>query len=175
MAMRLVAPEGVLYIVTDTAPGQEDLKALAVRRKDLPPLKNIYQLFGWTQSARNKRRAQAGDWQLLEDINWAENGGVYIPLIGSAKNALDIFNKHCSTSHLLDSRWRNLMSGCRAFDGGWLRKERGPAATFNLTSGDSVVGLRADSGREPTCSCMRSHCGCNGSSHCGCNGSDRRG
>ena len=78
MAMRLVAPEGVLYIVTDTAPGQEDLKALAVRRKDKPPLKNIYQLFGWTQSARNKRRAQAGDWQLLEDINWAENGGVYI-------------------------------------------------------------------------------------------------
>ena len=145
MAIRLVAPEGVMYLINDTEPGQEDLKALAVRRKDLPPLKNIYQMLGWTPSPRDTRRERAVNWQLLEDLHWAEYDGTHIPLVGSAKNALDVFNKACGTSHLLDSRFRNLLSGYRAFDGGWLRTKNAPDAAYSLADGGSLVGLPANS------------------------------
>ena len=43
---KLVAPDGVLFVINDTEPGQADAAALAKRRADLPPLKNVNQLLG---------------------------------------------------------------------------------------------------------------------------------
>ena len=142
---RLVAKEGVLYVIKDTGTNQADIAALGVRRKDLPPLKNVHQLFGWTVGPHGKRRTVTEDWQLLPDVKWAEKGGEYIPLVGSASNALKIFNKHCSTSHFLDSKFRNLLSGYRTFDG-WTRCEADftPDAAFSLADGACLVGLRSD-------------------------------
>ena len=39
--LKLVAPDGVLFVINDTEPGQADAAALAKRRADLPPLKNV--------------------------------------------------------------------------------------------------------------------------------------
>ena len=41
---KLVAPDGIMYVVNDTGPDQADL---AERRADLPPKKNLNQLLGW--------------------------------------------------------------------------------------------------------------------------------
>ena len=84
---KLVAPNGVLYLINDTGPDQADVEALTRLRPDLPPLKNLYQLLGWTQGPHNGR-VKAGDWQLLHGVKWAERDGEYIPLVGSAANVL---------------------------------------------------------------------------------------
>ena len=144
----LVAPDAVLYLITDTEPDQADVEALYARRSDLPRRDNLHQLFGWTPGPHSGRK-KATDWQLLHDVKWAEFGGYYIPLVGSAKNALDIFNQYCGTCHILDSRFRNLYSGYRAFEGGWRLKEHpkeAPAAAFRVPDGGSLVGLRDSSG-----------------------------
>jgi len=39
--LKLVAPDGVLFVINDTEPGQADAAALAKRPADLPPLKNV--------------------------------------------------------------------------------------------------------------------------------------
>ena len=41
---KLVAPDGIMYVVNDTGPDQADL---AERRADLPPKKNLNQLLRW--------------------------------------------------------------------------------------------------------------------------------
>ena len=82
----LVAPDGKVYVINDNGPDQADVSALVNSRADAPPRKNINQLLGWTSGPHGQRKA-AGNWQLLEDIKWAENGIEYIPLIGSAANA----------------------------------------------------------------------------------------
>ena len=138
----LVSPDGVLYVINDTDSGQDDLKALAALRSDLPPPKNLNQLLGWTAGPHGQPRTVAANWQLLEDLKWAERDGVYIPLIGSATNALNIFNKHCKTSHIMNGSFRNLMSGYRPFDG-WNKSEHAPWGIHGLASGSSLVGLRS--------------------------------
>jgi len=45
--LKLVAPDGILYVIKDTGPGQADVAALEVRCPDLPPVKNLNQLLGW--------------------------------------------------------------------------------------------------------------------------------
>ena len=145
---KLVAPNGVLYLINDTGPDQADVEALTRLRPDLPPLKNLYQLLGWTQAPHNGR-SKAGDWQLLHNVKWAERDGEYIPLVGSAANALEILNKHGGTSHIMSSTFRSMMSGHRVFDGGWRRvpDEELPALALSLGDGDSLVGLQYRLGR----------------------------
>ena len=141
--LKLVAPDGVLFVINDTEPGQADAAALAKRRADLPPLKNVNQLLGWLPGPHGDR-GMANDWQPLHKVKWAERDGEYIPLVGSAANALKIFNRHCGTSHIMSSSFRNLLSGCRTFDGGWTKMPDGqmPAAALSLADGSSLVGLR---------------------------------
>ena len=145
---KLVAPNGVLYLINDTGPDQADVEALTRLRPDLPPLKNLYQLLGWTQGPHNGR-GKAGDWQLLHSVKWAERDGEYIPLVGSAANALEILNKHSGTAHILSATFRSMMSGFRVFDGGWRRvpDEELPALALSLGDGDSLVGLQYRHGR----------------------------
>ena len=114
---KLVAPDGIMYVINDTGPGQADAAALAKRRPGLPKKKNLNQLFRWTPGPHNGRGI-ADDWQLLDKVRWAEKNGEYIPLVGSATNALKIFNRHCRTSHSLNDSFYKLLSGKRAF-GGW--------------------------------------------------------
>ena len=64
---KLVAPDGVIYVIKDTGPDQADLAALAQRRPDLPAKKNLHQLFRWTPGPHNGR-GKAGDWQLLDNV-----------------------------------------------------------------------------------------------------------
>ena len=141
--LKLVAPDGVLFVINDTEPGQADAAALAKRRADLPPLKNVNQLLGWLPGPHGDR-GMANDWQPLHKVKWAERDGEYIPLVGSAANALKIFNRHCGTSHIMNSSFRNMLSGCRPFEGGWVKMPSGqtPAAAVGLTDGCSLVGLR---------------------------------
>ena len=133
----------MLFVINDTEPGQADAAALAKRRADLPPLKNVNQLLGWLPGPHGDR-GMANDWQPLHKVKWAERDGEYIPLVGSAANALKIFNRHCGTSHIMSSSFRNLLSGCRTFDGGWTKMPDGqmPAAALSLADGSSLVGLR---------------------------------
>ena len=145
MPFRLVAPDGVLYVINDTGVGGPDVEALKHRRSDLPPPKNFHQLFGWADAVPHGKRGKALDWQLLKDVKWAEFDGVFIPLVGSASNALKIFNTHCGTSHILDGRFRHLYSGQRPFEGGWRLTEGMPASASVLADGDSLVGLRVGS------------------------------
>ena len=128
-ARLVVAPDGVLFVINDTEPGQADAAALAKRRADLPPLKNVNQLLGWLPGPHGDR-GMANDWQPLHKVKWAERDGEYIPLVGSAANALKIFNRHCGTSHIMNSSFRNMLSGCRPFEGGWVKMPSGqtPAA-----------------------------------------------
>ena len=139
---KLVAPDGVIYVINDTGPGQPDLTALAERRRDLPPKKNLHQLFRWTPGPHNGR-GLADDWQLLDQVRWAEKNGEYIPLVGSATNALKIFNRHCGTSHSLNASFYKLLSGSRGFQG-WKTMPDGqmPAPAMSLADGSSLVGLR---------------------------------
>ena len=139
----IVSPEGINYVITDVNVDGPDLAALKGRRSDLPPLKNVHQLFGWTQ-APHGYRAKVGDWQLLKDVRWAVNAAdELIPLIGSAKNALKEFNRYNGTSFILDARFRKLMSGARAFEG-WTRLPEGqlPEEVAGLRDGRSLFGLR---------------------------------
>ena len=140
---KLVAPDGVLFVINDTGPGQADVAALAERRKDLPPPKNLNQLLGWVPGPHGAR-AMANNWQLLDKVKWAENDGEYIPLVGFAANALMIFNRHCGTSHIMTSSFRKMLSGDRPFEGGWIKMPNGqtPADALGLTDGSSLVGLR---------------------------------
>ena len=87
---KLVAPDGIMYVVNDTGPDQADL---AERRADLPPKKNLNQLLGWCGSAD----VTSQTWQLLDKVKRAENDGEYIPLVDSAASALKMFNRHCGT------------------------------------------------------------------------------
>ena len=139
---KLVAPDGIMYVINDTEPGQADVAALEKRRPDLPPNKNLHQLFRWTPGPHNGRGI-ADDWQLLDKVRWAEKNGEYIPLVGSATNALKIFNRHCGTSHSLNASFYKLLSGSRGFQG-WKRMPDGqmPAAALSLADGSSLVGLR---------------------------------
>ena len=50
-------------------------------------------MFGWKPSPHDVRRKVAEDWQLLQDVKWAESAGEFIPLVGSGANALKIFNQ----------------------------------------------------------------------------------
>ena len=45
---KLVAPDGIMYVINDTGPDQDDLTE---RRPDLPPMKNLNQLLGWCGQA----------------------------------------------------------------------------------------------------------------------------
>ena len=78
--LKLVAPDGILYVIKDTGPGQADVAALEVRCPDLPPKKNLNQLLGWAP-APHGFRGVASNWQLLHDVKWAEKNGEYIPLV----------------------------------------------------------------------------------------------
>ena len=107
---KLVAPDGIMYVVNDTGPDQADL---AERRADLPPKKNLNQLLGWCGPAD----VTSQTWQLLDKVRRAENDGEYIPLVDSAASALKMFNRHCGTSHTMSSsfhtqRLRWLMEAC---------------------------------------------------------------
>ena len=76
-------------------------------------------MFGWKPSPHDVRRKVAEDWQLLQDVKWAERAGEFIPLVGSGANALKIFNQKRGTSHILDGSFRKFLSGSRPFDDGW--------------------------------------------------------
>ena len=66
-----------------------------------------------------------------------------IPLIGSAKNALNEFNRYNGMSFILDDRFRKLMSGARAFEGRTqLPEGRLPEEVAGLRDGRSLFGLR---------------------------------
>ena len=138
---KLVAPDGIMYVINDTGPRQADVAALEKLRPDLPK-KNRNQLLRWTPGP-HKGRGIADDWQLLDNVRWAEKNGEYIPLVGSATNALKIFNRHCGTSHILNDSFRKLLSGARELQG-WKRMPDGqiPAPAMSLADGSSLVGLR---------------------------------
>lgn len=140
----LVSPEGILYVINDTGVNQPGLAELRRRRPDLPPFKNLHQLFGWTEAPRGRHRGKAGDWQLLEDVKWAENASCdLIPLIGSRDNALKNFNRYNSTSYILDDRFNKLMSGKRVFEGWRQLVDVGvPHEAAALSDGSSLFGLR---------------------------------
>ena len=109
--MMLVSPDGSCYVVNDTGPDGEDVAQLADRRADLPSKRaNLEQMFGWKPSPHGVRRKVAEDWQLLQDVKWAERAGEFIPLIGSGANALKIFNKERGTSHILDGSFRKFLT-----------------------------------------------------------------
>ena len=76
MVLRLVAPDGVLYVINDTGVGGPDVAALEQRRSDLPPPKNLHQLCGWAGAVPHGKRSKAENWQRLEDVKWAEFNGV---------------------------------------------------------------------------------------------------
>ena len=143
-AMMLVSPGGTCYAINDTGPGGEDVAQLADRRADLPSKRaNLEQMFGWKPSPHGVRRKVAEDWQLLQDVKWAERAGEFIPLVGSGANALKIFNQKRGTSHILDGSFRKFLSGARPFDGGW-RYQDGvrPGWLNDLVDGSSLLGCR---------------------------------
>ena len=90
--IHLVSPDCVLYVISDTDPDGPDVQQLRQLRSDMPPPKNFNQLSGWTTGPHGGR-GKAGDWQHLDDVKWIDNSeGDLIPLVGSAKNAMQIFN-----------------------------------------------------------------------------------
>ena len=142
--MMLVSPDGTCYAINDTGPDGEDVAQLADRRADLPSKRsNLEQMFGWKPSPHGVRRKVAEDWQLLQDVKWAERAGEFIPLVGSGANALKIFNQKRGTSHILDGSFRKFLSGTRPFDGGW-RYQDGvrPGWLNDLVDGSSLLGPR---------------------------------
>ena len=143
-AMMLVSPDGFCYVIYDTGPAGDDIAQLAERRPDLPSKRtNLEQMFGWKPSPHNVRRKVVEDWQLLQDVKWAERAGDFIPLVGSGANALKIFNQERGTSHILDSGFRKFLSGSRPFDGGWHCTDGvRPDWLKNLVDGSSLLGPR---------------------------------
>ena len=142
--MMLVSPDCFCYVINDTGPDGEDVAQLADRRADLPSKRaNLEQMFGWKPSPHGVRRKVAEDWQLLQDVKWAERAGEFIPLVGSGANALKIFNQKRGTSHILDGSFRKFLSGTRPFDGGW-RYQDGvrPGWLNDLVDGSSLLGPR---------------------------------
>lgn len=142
--MMLVSPDGSCYVINDTGPDGEDVAQLADRRPDLPSKRsNLEQMFGWKPSPHDVRRKVAEDWQLLQDVKWAECAGEFIPLVGSGANALKIFNQKRGTSHILDPSFRKFLSGTRPFDGGWrCRDGVRPGWLNDLVDGSSLLGPR---------------------------------
>ena len=57
---KLVAPDGIVYVIKDTEPGQGDL---AERRPDLPPKKNLNQLLGWCGPAGVTSQTTGSYWR----------------------------------------------------------------------------------------------------------------
>ena len=57
---KLVAPDGIMYVVNDTGPDQADL---AERRADLPPKKNLNQLLGWCGPAGVTSQTTGSYWR----------------------------------------------------------------------------------------------------------------
>ena len=116
----LVSPDCVLYVISDTHPDGPDVQQLRQLRSDMPPPKNFNQLSGWTTGPHGGC-GKAGDWQHLDDIKWIDNSeGDLIPLVGSAKNAMNNFNARAGTSFLVDARFNKLLQGARPFEG-WRR------------------------------------------------------
>ena len=58
---KLVAPDGILYVIKGTEPGQGDL---AERRPDLPPKKNLNQLLGWCGPAGVTSQTTGSYWRM---------------------------------------------------------------------------------------------------------------
>ena len=146
-AMRsLVSPEGTLFVITDTNVDGPDLAALKVRRPDLPPLKNVHQLLGFTQTPNGRAARGRQNWQLLEEVRWAESAssGDLVPLIGTRQHALDQFNRYLRTTYPLDDSFCKMLAGSRPF-GEWQRLKLGliPAEAAHLANGSTLFGLRA--------------------------------
>ena len=114
----LVSPDCVLYVISDTHPDGPDVQQLRQLRSDMPPPKNFNQLSGWT-TGPHVGRGNAGNWQHLDDVRWIEDAsGDLFPLVGSAANAMKIFNARLGTSYVVDASFRKLLSGERCFAGG---------------------------------------------------------
>ena len=121
----LVSPDCILYVINDTDPNGPDVQQLRQLRNDVPPPKNFNQLSGWTTGPHDGR-GKAGDWQHLDDGRWIEDAsGDLFPLVGSAQNAMKIFNARLGTSY---TRWTRastkLLSGERAFELGVAQTHR---------------------------------------------------
>ena len=107
----LVSPDCVLYVISDTHPDGPDVQQLRQLRSDMPPPKNFNQLSGWT-TGPHVGRGNAGNWQHLDDVRWIEDAsGDLFPLVGSAQNAMKIFNARLGTSYVVDASFRKLLSG----------------------------------------------------------------
>ena len=107
---KLVAPDGIMYVINDTGPDQADL---AERRPDLTATEEEPEPAArlvWPGG-----RDIADNWQLLENVKRAENDGEYIPLFGSAASALKMFNRHCGTSHSMSSSFHTQRLRRRCF------------------------------------------------------------
>ena len=121
----------------------------------MPPPKNFNQLIGWT-TGPHVGRGKAGNWQHLDDVRWIEDAsGDLFPLVGSAQNAMKIFNARLGTSYVVDASFRKLLSGERCF-AGWCRltgravdRVRGERSSARLTHYSSCAKRRSVSGWLP--------------------------
>ena len=144
----LVSPDCVLYVISDTHPDGPDVQQLRQLRSDMPPPKNFNQLSGWT-TGPHVGRGKAGNWQHLDDVRWIEDvSGDLFPLVGSAQNAMKIFNARLGTSYAVDASFYKLLSGERAFAGGWRRltgreADEARADARGRANGSSLLHLRA--------------------------------
>ena len=144
----LVSPDCVLYVISDTHPDGPDVQQLRQLRSDMPPPKNFNQLSGWT-TGPHVGRGKAGNWQHLADVRWIEDAsGDLFPLVGSAQNAMKIFNARLGTSYAVDASFYKLLSGERAFAGGWRRltgreADEARADARGRANGSSLLHLRA--------------------------------
>ena len=143
----LVSPDCVLYVISDTHPDGPDVQQLRQLRSDMPPPKNFNQLSGWT-TGPHVGRGKAGNWQHLDDVRWIEDAsGDLFPLVGSAQNAMKIFNARLGTSYVVDTSFRKLLSGERYF-AGWRRltgreADEARADARGRANGSSLLHLRA--------------------------------
>ena len=144
----MVSPDCVLYVISDTHPDGPDVQQLRQLRSDMPPPKNFNQLSGWT-TGPHVGRGKAGNWQHLDDVRWIEDAsGDLFPLVGSAQNAMKIFNARLGTSYAVDASFYKLLSGERAFAGGWRRltgreADEARADARGRANGSSLLHLRA--------------------------------
>ena len=65
---KLVAPDGIIYVINDTGPDQADLAALVQRRPDLPAKNNLHQLFRWTPGPPGVAKQAIGSY-------WTKSSG----------------------------------------------------------------------------------------------------
>ena len=143
----LVSPDCVLFVINDTNPNGPDVQQLRQLRNDVPPPKNFNQLIGWT-TGPHVGRGKAGNWQHLDDVRWIEDAsGDLFPLVGSAQNAMEIFNARLGTSYVVDASFRKLLSGERCF-AGWCRltgreADKARAEARGRANGSSLLHLRA--------------------------------